>query len=80
MKEKTQRRSSGLTAILGALGFLAIASRMQGKSRVSGRASGGGGGWMGAGNPIFIPQRKKFKGGDKPMARRNTYKKFKKYA
>ncbi len=80
MKEKTQRKPSGLGKILGALGFLAAARSIE-KTRTpdAGKNLGGvGGSGIHVGNPIYFPPRKKYKGIDKENKRRNYLNKNKK--
>lgn len=59
------------------MGFMSAAGVINKPSHHVGRHHTGGGFYHG--NPIYFPPRKKYKGSDKPTARRNTYKKFKKY-
>ena len=68
------RKQSRLGRILGALGFLAIATKY---NRGTAKYAGTG---MRYGSPIFFPQKKKWKGIDKEKNRKNSqaYNKSKK--
>ena len=82
MSESSPKKVSRLGRILGVLGFMAVTREITWQPedrRLRHRGSYHSGVFY-HGNPIYFPKRKKFKGSDKPMAKRNTYKKFKKYA